>query len=68
MKTVNFTTPKIINDTKTAHKALADTNPDINETKQIENQTLKYKILFLQQTNDSSIILVNKHIYKQKKK
>ena len=65
---VRFTPPKIINDLDTSSVATTDTAIISEEPKEIENPILEYKTYFLEKAKSGREILVNKIVFKRRKK
>ena len=68
MQMVRFTPPKIVDDNDTTTATEADTTSNADKSKEIENPKVKYKTLFIEKASNSTMILVNRNIYRCKKK
>ncbi len=65
---VRFTPPKIMDDNDTTTALGGETTLSGDEPKEIENPKVKYKSMFIEQIKTSTMILVNKSIYRRKRK
>jgi hypothetical protein len=65
---INFTPPRIVKDQDTIPYLVADTLSAIDGSEQFDNPAIKFKIMSLQTTKTSNIILVNKNIYRRQKR
>ncbi|HUC82269.1 MAG TPA: hypothetical protein VMR70_15295 [Flavisolibacter sp.] len=68
MQMVRFTPPKIIKDFDTTTVKEIDATSSTDEPQEIENPKLKYKTLFIEKTENTNTILVDKNIYRRQKK
>ena len=68
MQIIRFRPPKIINDNDTTVSTIVDTATHTEQPEKIENPRVKYKILLIDATNNSRMLLVDKNIYRRQKK
>lgn len=64
---IKFIPPKLVKNLDTTQTINRDTVTDSFEPPVIENMSIKYKIMFLEKTKNTSTLLVNKSIYRLQK-